>query len=131
MFDYYDFYEVAGFTAFIVLMVFIAVSFIPLQTQLPYENTRVKLMGLNVGWLEFGTYSYNHSVQNNFDNASLKVYNYLFSDPENASASLRSSVKNGTKLQPLQTMNITYTLTVETPAEYYIRVGCLMEGEDY
>ena len=100
-----------------------------------YQN---HITGLNVVGLEPGNYSYPITITNPYDNVSVAVYTYLFSDPENLTnyATLSCSVLNGTILTPYETVVGTFGLeVVKNPfgelGEFYIRVGCLKEGVDY
>ena len=97
------------------------------------QNVEYKnhVTGLNLGVLEPGNYSYQTQVTNPYENITIRVYSFLFSDPEHSNANLTCSVKDGTMVLPLESVYAFYDLTVHSEAEYYIRVGCLKEGEDY
>lgn len=98
----------------------------------PPQNVEYKnhLTGLNVGLLDVGSYSYQLQITNPYDNISVMVYSFLYSDQQ-GSATLDCSVRNGTEIQPLKSVLAVYDLTVHGQDEFYIRVGCLKEGEDY
>ena len=98
------------------------------ERKVEYKN---HITGLNLGVLEPGNYTYQTQITNPHENITVRVYSFLFSDPEGSNASLACSVKNGTMVLPLESVYAFYDLTVYSEAEYYIRVGCLKEGEDY
>ena len=99
-----------------------------------YQN---HVTGLNLVGLEAGNYSYDLEIKNPYENMSIRVYSYLFSDPEDLRRYVvySCSVKNGTLLSPFHSINATYRLTVfENPypeGEFYVRVGCLRVGVDF
>lgn len=130
------------------LLIGAAVYYLPIMAEYTNQETQIPtdveyknhLAGLNTGILSETnrTYTYNLMITNTYDNMSVRVYSFLFTDPENMTVygELTSTIKNGTEILPLQSLVTTYTLHVypnpySEYGEYYIRVGCIMEGEDY
>lgn len=99
-----------------------------------YQN---HVMGLNFIALEAGDYSFPVEIANPYNTTTIRIYSFLFSDPEDLRnyVAFSCSVENGTKLNPLQSVNATFSLEVqENPyqqdGEFYVRVGCLRIGEE-
>jgi len=94
------------------------------------------IVGLNLIDLGPGNYSYPVEIVNPYENMTIRVYSYLFSDPEGLKDYVVFSwdLKDGTKLNPFQSVNATFSLSVsEHPfenSELYVRVGCLRIGEE-
>ena len=136
-----DRYAVLGITLFLILPGFIISYYLgqyvvsPTAKPNPFFGQKVEyknhVTGVNTGVLEPGNYTYQIQATNPYENATIRVYSFLFSDPEHSSANLTCSVKNGTMVLPLESVYAFYDLTVYSEAEYYIRVGCLKEGEDF
>lgn len=99
----------------------------------PPQNVEYKnhVAGINTGFLEAGNYTFQTQVTNPYENRSIRIYSFLFSDPENTTASFECTVKNGTKILPLESVMAIYDIIIFSEAEYYVRIGCLKEGEDY
>ena len=124
--------------------VIVAVLLVPfMAASTPEEAVECKNLlpdaSMNLEVLKAGNYSYQNSVRNPYDNASIKVYSFLLTDPpeliEYVSV-FECTIKNGTKLLPLDSAYAFFELTVDenpfqTEGTYYIRVGCLREGEDF
>ena len=97
---------------------------------------RNHITGLNLIGLEPGNHSFPVEIANPYENNTIRVYTYLFSDPELLKDYVAFSwdLEDGTKLNPLQRINATFDLTVsENPfesGELYVRVGCLRIGEE-
>lgn len=105
--------------------------------------------GMHLGWLEGNkNYSYTSDFIRNTYNVSVKVFFFSYVAVGNETDSsytklnvfytqTKSSVTNGTKLYPEESLPVDYKLIVkphnipEEDGDFYIRVRCLREGEDY
>lgn len=98
---------------------------------------RNHITGFNLEGSEAGNYTYLVEIANPHENMSIRVYSFLFTDPEELKGYVffNCSVRNGTLFQPLKVVKAIFTLSVsENPfaeGEFYVRVGCLRQGIDY
>ena len=121
----------------IVVVAIIGSTFAPSFSFISPENVEYKnhLTGLNLSTFESNkTFIQQLQITNTF-NVSVKMYSFLYTEPENLDVEWSCSIANGTDLFEGQSLLATYELFVEshnfTYPEIYIRVGCLKAGEDY
>jgi len=130
----------AGFL--ILCLVFLAIGYHLNQTasalRMPSNpDFRNPLTGYNFYNLDAGNYTFSLEIKNPWENLSIRVYSFIFTEPKPLQnfVDFTVSVQNGTLLNPYETVEATVTISVTennfTENEVYLRIGSYRAGIDY
>lgn len=131
------------YVGFLILcFVFLAIGYHLNQTGYalrmpPNPDFRNSLTGYNFYNLDAGNYTFSLEIKNPWENLSIRVYSFIFTEPKELRSfvDFKVSVENGTLLNPYETVEATVRLSVREndvrENEVYVRIGSYRAGIDY